>query len=363
MGGPPFGEVMGIFLEVLEWFDETGHEMAHRLPPEGSADIKFGAQLIVRESQRAVFFSGGKVRDVFGPGRHTLSSKNLPLITKALSLPWGFTSPFRCEVYFLNEKTFTDLKWGTREPVIFQDRRLGSVRLRAYGQTTFRIAEPEPFIHKLVGTQGSYTAHDATDYLRDVIVARLNDYLGENLSSVFDLPALYDETGLALKEKLKDDFDKYGLELVDFFITAITPPEEVASMVDTQGGLALVNDMPRYMQYQLAKAIRRGPGDSQGGSPSMDASMGLGLGMLVPGMLAGSGFPAATAEAAVICPSCHASVAPSRYCSSCGKPLQAKSEHETSCSNCQQELPPGASFCPSCGTAVEPEGPGPSEKE
>ncbi len=353
---------MGIFLEVLEWFDESGEEMAHRLPPEGSADIKFGAQLIVRESQRAVFFNGGKVRDVFGPGRHTLSSKNLPLITRALALPWGFTSPFRCEVYFLNEKTFTDLKWGTREPVIFHDRRLGSVRLRAYGQTTFRIVDPEPFIHKLVGTQGSYTTSDLTDYLRDVVIARLNDYLGENLDSVFDLPALYDETGVALKEKLEGDFSKYGLELVDFFITAITPPEEVASMVDTQGGLALVDDMPRYMQYQLAKAIRKGPGEAEGGSQTMDAGMGLGLGMLVPGMLAG-GLKSATAQATVQCPACHASVAPSRFCSSCGHALKPVEAVDSVCAECQEKLPKGASFCPSCGAAVERGGQGSSEKD
>ncbi len=340
---------MGVFLEVLEWFDETGEEMAHRLPPEGSADIKVGAQLIVRESQEAVFFSGGRPHDVFGPGRHTLTSKNLPLLTRALSLPWGFTSPFRCEVYFINKKVFTELKWGTREPVIFHDRQLGRVRLRAYGQTTFKIAQAEPFIHQLVGTRGSFHTTDATDYLRDVIVARLNDYLGENLESVFDLPALYDETGEALKEKLKNDFEKYGLELVDFFVTAITPPDEIASMVDAQGGLALVQDMPRYMQYQLARAIRRGSeGESPGGG-AMDASMGLGLGMLVPGVLAQTSGLGAT-QTLVKCSSCHQAVLDAPFCSACGAPLQTGSE--SACSGCGKLVFSGASFCPACGKPV-----------
>ena len=343
---------MGVFLEVLEWFDETGEEMAHRLPAEGSADIKFGAQLIVRESQEAIFFTGGQPHDDFGPGRHTLSSKNLPLLTKALSLPWGFTSPFRCEVYFINMKVFTNLKWGTREPVIFQDRKLGSVRLRAYGQTTFRIGDAESFIRQLVGTRGTFSSFDATDYLRDVIIARLNDYLGENLGSVFDLPALYDETGEALKEKLKNDFGKYGLELVDFFVTAITPPDEVANMVDAQGGLALVNDMPRYMQYQLARAIRRGPGDGATGTGTMDASMGLGLGMLVPGMLANSSNLNAT-QTLVKCPACQQSVPDAAFCSSCGASLQDASERMVCCTECGEALPADASFCPSCGHAVE----------
>jgi len=342
---------MGIFLEILEWFDETGEEMAHRLPAEGSADIKFGAQLIVRESQEAIFFSSGEVQDQFGPGRHTLSSKNLPILTQALSLPWGFTSPFRCEAYFLNRKTFTNLKWGTREPVIFQDRRLGSVRLRAYGTTTFRIAEAELFLRQLVGQRGSFSTHDATDYLRDVIIARLNDYLGENLESVFDLPALYDETGEELKEKLTPDFAKYGLELEDFFITAITPPEEVASMVDAQGGLSLVDDMPRYMQYQLARALQRGPGSGEGaGSPAMDASMGLGIGMLVPGMLANSATGLASAR--VECSGCHAQVASSPFCSACGVPLGTVATRASLCGDCGESVPEDAKFCPACGSAV-----------
>jgi membrane protease subunit (stomatin/prohibitin family) len=307
---------MGVFLEILEWFDESGEAMAHRLPSEGSADIKFGAQLIVRESQEAIFFRDGKAHDHFASGRHTLSSKNLPLLTQALSLPWGFTSPFRCEVYFFQRKTFVNLKWGTREPVVFRDSRLGLVRLRAFGQTSFRIADSKRFLNGMVGTRASFSTHDATEYLRDVIVARLNDYLGENLESIFDLPAIYDETGVAVGRKLGPDFEKYGLALEDFFITAITPPEEVAQMIDSQGSLALAGDLPRYLQYQVARSLS-GSAEQPKGNPMLDAGIGLGLGMLMPGMLGGV---TALTSPCKVCQSAMSQQA--RFCSACGAPRE-----------------------------------------
>ncbi len=145
----------GNFLEVIEWFDDTGKELAHRIPEEGSGDIKYGAQLTVRESQAAVFFYEGKAYDAVGAGRYTLSTLNIPIITKILSLPWGFVSPLRAEVYFINTKTFANLTWGTRDPVAFKDSTLGLIRLRAFGMFNIRVVQPSLFINTLVGTKGS----------------------------------------------------------------------------------------------------------------------------------------------------------------------------------------------------------------
>ncbi|RKZ13506.1 SPFH domain-containing protein [bacterium] len=322
---------MSILMEILEWFDETGEEMVLRLPPEGSTDIKFGAQLIVRDSQRAIFYVGGQARDEFDSGRFTLSTKNLPLITRALSLPWGFESPFRCEVYFVNKKLFTSLKWGTREPVAFRDRELGLVRLRAHGQISFRINDGEKFISEMVGTRGSFSTWDATDYLRDVIVSRLNDYLGENLDTVFDLPAIYDETGEALVEKLNPDFGKYGLALDDFFITSITPPDEVQQMIDAKAGMKLAGDMATYMQYQAARSL--GNGDGQGGGSStaggmVEAGAGLGIGMMLPQMMSRqSSQSAGTATAEIFCTACgRGMVTEDRFCGGCGEPVRGEDE-------------------------------------
>ena len=149
-----------VFLEVIEWFDETGKELVHRIPEGGSGEIKFGAQLIVRESQAAVFFYNGKAYEAFGPGRHTLTTANIPVLTKVASLPWGFTSPLRAEVYIVNMKIFPNLKWGTRDPVAFKDSELGLIRLRAFGIFDIRVIQPLLFINSLVGTQGIYTTEE-----------------------------------------------------------------------------------------------------------------------------------------------------------------------------------------------------------
>ena len=243
-------------IEVLQYFDQTGTELVHRIPETGYHGHQAGRQLIVQENQAAVFFRDGKALDTFGPGRHTLTTNNIPLLTRLLSIPFGGKSPFQASVLFVARHTFQDLKWGTKEPIAFRDTELRMVRLRAFGKYSMRIADPQLFVGSIVGTRGIVSSEAIGSFLRDIVVARLNDLLGENLKTIFDLPAYYDELAAGVKSRVADDFSKQGLELVDLIISAITPPEEVQKMIDERSGMGAIGDMNAYMQFKAAQSIQ-----------------------------------------------------------------------------------------------------------
>jgi membrane protease subunit (stomatin/prohibitin family) len=347
---------MALGLSVIEFFDNTGQEMVHRWPEDGSTAIRWGSQLIVQESQAAVFFRDGRALDTFGPGRYTLSTQNLPLITNFLSIPFGGTSPFQSEVYFVNLKVFTNLHWGTSEPILFRDAEFSMVRLRAFGVFSVRIADPQLFVNKIVGTQNIYTSDALQDYFRNVIVSRLNNLLGETVKSILDLPKSYDALDAAAKARVKDDFAQYGIELIDFLINAITPPDEVQKVIDERTGMGVIGNMSQYMQYKSARAMEEAASNPSGAAgATAGLGIGAGLGFAMPGMINQAMQQAAQSAAAgstattMACPNCKAQIpAASKFCPECGKAVTATVE----CPKCHTQNQAGAKFCAQCGTKL-----------
>ena len=345
--------------DIIEWTDNSGTQLVKRVPENGSGEFRLGSQLIVRETQAAVFFKDGQGRDTFSAGRHTLSTANLPILTKILSIPFGGKSPFRAEVIFVSLQTFLDQKWGTREPIPFRDTDLGIVRLRAFGNYTMRVTEPQLFVTSVVGSRGVFTTEAIGDYLRSVIVSRFNDVLGENMKSVLDLAMIYDELGIALKTRIQTDFAKFGVEVQDFFIQAITPPEEVQKAMDKRASMGAVGDLNKFTQFQAANAMEAAANNPGGGAgAAMGLGAGAGLGMMQAQMMANAMAanqqPAAQARpapaaATVACPSCQAqNAAGAKFCSSCGKAIPGAA----ACAKCNTTNAPGAKFCSNCGSGL-----------
>ena len=350
-------------LDVIEWQDVTGTEIVHRWPVAGPGNIRLGSQLTVRESQAAVFFRDGKALDTFNAGRHTLTTGNLPLLERIINIPFGGETPFQAEVYFVNLRTLTELKWGTPAPILFRDRELAMVRLRSFGIFTCRVSDPSLFVNKVVGTEHRYDQASVESWMREFIASRFTDTLGTVLQSVLDLAAMYDEIGSATRERCREDFDKFGIELLDLLIEAITPPEEVQKMIDERSSMEAVGDMGRFTRYRTAQAIGDMAKQPGGGAGGMETGAGLGAGLGIGAAMAGtirealSGTPpqaqppaapakaAAAAVPAAKCPKCQADVPTgAKFCPSCGQTLGP-----VKCADCGAELPAGAKFCPGCG--------------
>ena len=264
-------------LDVIEWADAAARDIVQRVPARGSGEFRIGSQLVVREHQAAVFFRDGKALDTFGPGRYTLTTANIPLLTKLISIPFGGKSPFRAEAYFVNARTFTEMKWGTPEPIALRDKDLGMVRLRAFGNYAMQVTDPQLFVNKIVGARGLYETSDIRDFLRGIIVSRFTDFLGEAGVSLFDLPRMYDELGAGVRARASDDFKAVGLDLRAFYVQSVNTTEETQKAIDERAAMGAVGDMQSYVKFKAARALGEAA-TAGGGAGGGAAQTGLGLG-------------------------------------------------------------------------------------
>jgi membrane protease subunit (stomatin/prohibitin family) len=282
-------------LEVIDYIDQSNQSLIARVPESGTAAIQYGAQLIVQQNQEAIFFRDGRAMDSFGPGRHTLTTANIPILGKLLTIPFE-KSPFQACVYFVGKQTFIDQRWGTRTPITIKDPQFGIVRLKGYGKFAYRVVDGSLLLNTIVGTQGKFTTDEILNYLRDVIIAGLTDLLASSGIGLLDMPARMDDLSAAARIKLGDQFSKYGLELTEFFISSVTAPEEVQKAIDARASMAVLGDLRAYATYSAANAMQAA------GAAGMQGPMGFGMGMLVPNMLQPQNASVGTASAPVVGP-------------------------------------------------------------
>src|SRR5262249_14511208 len=270
------------FIEVIEWLDNTGDTMMYRFPVRDQ-EIKNGAQLIVRESQAAVFVHEGKIADGFGPSRYSVDGGNTPILTTLGAWKYGFNSPFKSEVYFVKPRQFTDLKWCTSNPIMMRDADFGMVRLRAFGIYSIRVADPRELIKQVAGTNARFVTEDIEGQLRRTLVSGFSDALAESKIAALDLASNYDELSRFSKQKLQDEFKSLGLELTKFVCETIWLPEELKAAWDKRTQMGVLGDMGKYTQFQAAQAMRDAA-QNPGGGAGLGA--GLGAGFAVGGAMA-----------------------------------------------------------------------------
>jgi membrane protease subunit (stomatin/prohibitin family) len=316
-------------IDVIQHPSQRSDEIVFRVPQQGAGEFKFGSQLIVREGQAAVFFRDGKALDTFGPGRHTLNTNNLPLLTGIMGIAFGGATPFTAEVYFVSLREFSDLRWGTAQPVVFRDTDFGMVRLRAFGGYSMRVGDPQLFVQQVVGSQGVYTTGFIEDYLRGVIVNEFNDMLGAVHTTLLDLPGQSSELAAAMRNALVDDFRRIGLDITSFQVIAITPPDDVQRRIDERTSMSILGDSGNALQSDEARAL---PGDAD--TPAIEApqrglELGTGLGVgeaMAPVTRETVAEPGRLGRAGTMeCPHCHAQApVDARFCPNCGRPLQSQ---------------------------------------
>ncbi len=266
------------FIDIIEWLDPSNDIIVHRFERYQN-EIKMGSKLTVRESQVAVFINEGQIADVYAPGMYTLTTENMPILTTLKGWKYGFNSPFKAEVYFVNTKKFLDNKWGTPNPVMLRDAEFGPIRIRAFGNYEFRVTDAAIFIRDIVGTDGSFTTEQVTNQLRNIIVTRFTDAVAESKIPVLDMAANYNEFSEVIGRIIMEEYKAYGLEMTKFLVSNISLPPNVEEALDKRSSMGIIGNMSQYSQFQAANAMEAAATNPGGGGASEGMGMGMGLAM------------------------------------------------------------------------------------
>lgn len=289
-----FDFLTGEFIDVIHWVDDTQDTMVWRFEREAH-EIKYGAKLTVREGQSAVFVHEGQLADVYTPGLYMLETNNMPVMTTLQHWDHGFKSPFKSEVYFVNTTRFTDLKWGTKNPVMCRDPEFGPVRIRAFGTYTIRITDPAKFMSEIVGTDGEFTSDEISYQIRSIIVARASAALAASEIPILDMAANTPDLGKLIAAQVSPQLAEYGLSIPEFYIENISLPPAVEAALDKRTSMGLAGDLGKFTQYSAAEAMTAAAQNPNGG---MGAGIGMGMGMAMAGAATQAG-PWGVAPAAV----------------------------------------------------------------
>lgn len=346
---------MGI-LKNIEWTDTSSNLIVWKYPISKD-HVNKGSALTVRESQVAIFVDKGRLADVFLPGFYKLDTQNMPILTKLMSWKYGFETPFKSDIYFVNTKQFTNQKWGTANPILVRDKDYGAVRIRGFGNYSFKVDDAYVFMKNLSGTLAQFETTQIVDYLRSMVVSGISDTIGESKIPVLDMAANLQELSKIVETKVAKDFKEIGLSLTNFVFESFSLPEELEKALDKNTSLGMMrNNMDVYTQMETLAAMKEAAKNPGAAGGTMGAGMGLGMGMGLGNIFANNMQQMNNQSRAnntsnsntKTCPNCNAVINGNpKFCPECGQKLKLV------CPDCGTEVKGSAKFCPECGRKLK----------
>ncbi|NKC14593.1 MAG: hypothetical protein GKR94_21150 [Gammaproteobacteria bacterium] len=347
-------KLMGEFIDVIEWTDDSPDTLVYRFPTHNK-EIQMDSSLIVRDSQKAVFVYRGQIADVFEPGHYKLATANMPIMTTLQHWTHGFNSPFKSEVYYFNTRQYTDLKWGTPNPITLRDREFGVLRVRAFGSYSMRVADPEKVMQEISGTESRYAVSQIENQLRAAIISKFTDTVAQSQVPFLDYAANLNEFSDAVKPVIAEELSRFGLQLETFYVQNVSLPPQVEKLLDQRAGMAALGDLDQYTKFQMAEAIPQAAqtaGDGGLAGAGLGAGMGLAMGQHMANSLAGGiGAPPQQAGGVFAQPQTAAAYAHPQAAAQQPAPA-AEPKVMVRCGQCKTLCEEEQRFCHSCGNKM-----------